>query len=522
MNLFSKLFSKRSGSSRQATGMQQGPEMRIDELSLSLADNLETLTALYENCSDVIFHRFLIYGQTDAVLIFVEGMCDTGIIDEHILAPLKQDTGQLETPFMKRIAISHAQQISTIAEINDHIVNGNPVLLVDGEKEGVSLCVAKWDKRSIDEPVAEAVVRGPRQGFIETLNVNTTLIRRIIKTPALKIKKVKIGRYTQTKTAIVYVEGLADASLIDEIEKRLRRIDIDGILDSSYIEELIEDNPRSVFPQLLSTERPDVVCANLLEGRAALLIEGSPFALVMPITFFSLMQSPEDYYERFWAGTLIRWLRYLFLAIALIIPSSYVAILTFHQEMIPTTLLLSVARSREEIPFPALVEALLMEVSFEALREAGVRLPKQVGAAVSIVGALVIGQAAIAAGLVSAPMVMVVAITGIASFTIPRYTLGISVRLLRFPLMFLAGMLGLLGLMLGVISIVVHMSALRSFGVPYLEPVAPMKWGIFKEVLSRAPLWTHNTRPHLTGSYNPVRQSSGLKPGPDQGENKHD
>jgi spore germination protein KA len=281
---------------------------------------------------------------------------------------------------------------------------------------------------------------------------------------------------------------------------------------------MIEDNPFSPFPQLSTTERPDVASGALLEGRVLIMVEGSPFTLIAPTTLFALLQSPEDYYQRYMIGSVIRWLRYFFVGVALLAPSLYVAVVTYHQEMIPSNLLLTLVKSREEIPFPALVEALLMEITFEGLREAGVRLPKQVGAAVSIVGALVIGQAATAAGLVSSPMVMVVAITGIASFMIPQYSAGIALRLLRFPIMLLAGMLGLLGLMIGFIVIYVHLCSLRSFGVPYLSPIAPMKSRDMKDVLMRAPHWMMRTRPSLNGEINKYRQPAGQRPKSSEGD----
>jgi spore germination protein KA len=289
-------------------------------------------------------------------------------------------------------------------------------------------------------------------------------------------------------------------------------------LESGYIEELIEDNSYSPFPQLVNTERPDVAAANLLEGRVVILVDGTPFVLIAPISFFSLLQSPEDYYQRYMISSIIRILRFVFMVLSLLLPSLYVAVLTYHQEMVPTALLISVASSRESVPFPALVEALMMEVTFEALREAGVRLPKQVGAAVSIVGALVIGQAAVQAGLVSAPMVIVVAITGVSSFMVPHYTQGIALRMLRFPIILLAGTLGLLGVMLGVITIVVHLCTLRSFGIPYLTPIAPVKGRELKDALIRAPWWKMDTRPHLTGEFNSYRQSPSQKPNSSKGD----
>jgi hypothetical protein len=264
-----------------------------------------------------------------------------------------------------------------------------------------------------------------------------------------------------------------------------------------------------------------VAAASLLEGRVAILQDGTPFVLIVPISFYSLLQSNEDYYQRSLISTATRWLRYIFLLISLLLPSFYVAILTFHQEMLPTTLLITIAASREMVPFPALVEALFMEFVFEALREAGLRLPKQAGSAVSIVGALVIGQAAVQAGLVSAPLIMVVALTGIASFTIPRYIAGMALRMLRFPMILLAGTLGLLGIMLGLFIILTHMATLRSFGVPYLSPMAPIQGGEIKDVLVRAPWWKLNTRPRLTGTDNNIkRQGPDQKPNPDQGDNE--
>ncbi|MEH7481057.1 spore germination protein [Neobacillus drentensis] len=490
-------------------------------LSSDLDENLHVLRSMYQDCFDVVFKTFLIGGQTNAVLVYIDGLSNIVEIDNHVLTPLMSETEgrvrSLHELLEKKIHISKTKEIKTIVECIENISVGNPVLLVNQEECGIALGLSSWEKRSVEEPSAESVVRGPREGFVETIAINTSLLRRKIKSPALKMKSIKIGRYTDTLVVIVYMDGLADQTLIKEVENRLRRIEIDSVLESGYIEELIEDNPLSPFPQLLNTERPDVAAGNLLEGRVVILFDGTPFVLIAPITFFSLLQSPEDYYQRYMTSSIIRLLRFVFIVLSLVLPSIYVALLTFHHEMVPTTLLISIFSSRESVPFPALVEALMMEISFEALREAGVRLPKQVGAAISIVGALVIGQAAVQAGLVSAPMVIVVAITGIASFMVPHYSQGIALRMLRFPIMLLAGFLGLFGIMLAVITIVIHLCTLRSFGVPYLTPIAPMKGDELKDALIRAPWWKMNKRPHLTGEFNPYRQSSGQKPDPTQG-----
>lgn len=516
----SRSASKSKEENKTEEGKQSTNEQ--DSLSISLMDNEIKLHSIYNDCSDVIYRSFYIGKKYKAILIYIEGLTNIEEIDNSVLSPLMNITEekdyQVNTLINKSVSVSSVKEVKTFSECIQEISLGNPVIIVDQQKTGFSLGLAKSDKRSIEEPQAETVVKGPREGFIEALSVNTTLLRRRIRSPKLKMQSMEVGEYTKTKVVIAYVEGIADKTLIEEVNNRIKRVSIDGILDSTVLEEFIEDNPYSPFPQILTTERPDIVTSGLLEGRAVILVDGSPISMVVPTTLYSMLQSNEDYYGRFIISTAIRWLRYLFLVIALLLPSLYVAVLTFHQEMVPTNLLISIAGSREKVPFPAIVEVLMMEITFEAIREAGLRLPKQVGAAVSIVGALVIGESAVTAGIVSAPMVIVVAITGIASFTIPRYSASTAIRMLRFPMILLAGTLGLLGIMLGIITIIIHLSTLRSFGVPYLSPMAPMNGPDMKDVLIRAPWWKMNTRPHLTGDYNKYRQSDNQKPSPIRGE----
>lgn len=503
--------------------MTAASPLSSDSISAKLEANEQALQTVYRHCKDVKFRSFTIGETTSAFIVYIEGLINIEILGQLVLAPLlKAQQADWSDPggtLSSLLSISDISAISTISDAVAQLSNGSAALFIDQVDSGLAFGLANWQKRSIEEPAAESIIRGPREGFTETMTVNTAMLRRKIKSTALKMVAHEVGQLTKTEVVVAYIENIAAESLIAEVRERIDKIDIDGILESGYIEGFIEDHPFSPFPQIQVTERPDVVSAALLEGRVAILTDGTPIALIAPATLFSLLQSPEDYYQRFMIGTLIRWLRYFFFGITLLLPSAYVAILTFHQEMVPTSLLLSIAKSREDIPFPALIEALLMEISFEALREAGVRLPKQVGAAVSIVGALVIGQAATSAGLVSAPMVMVVAITGIASFMIPQYSAGIALRMLRFPIMFLAGMFGLLGLVLGFISVVIHLCSLRSMGVPYMQPVAPMKLAQFKDVLVRAPIWRMRTRPRFFDEQkNRVRQPAGQRPTPPKGK----
>ncbi|WP_338554766.1 spore germination protein [Paenibacillus sp. KS-LC4] len=497
-------------------------DYRLMPFSTELAANIEILNTIYNGSVDIKSRTFPIAGKTEAFLLFIDGMVNETLIDLHILAPLLQtrtEASELDFAYIRSVVSTSQLSIATsFNELLQYISTGSAALLINHLPFGIAINLSGWKQRGIEEPAAESIIRGPREGFTETMSVNTSMLRRKIKDAALKLNSIQVGRYTKTEVVIAHIDGIANHSLVEEVRHRIEGIDIDGVLESGYIEALIEDHPYSPFPQVQVTERPDVVSASLLEGKIGIMVDGTPFCLIAPTTFMSMLQSPEDYYQRFMISTFIRWLRFLFLFISLLLPSLYVAVLTFHQEMVPTSLLLSIAKSREEIPFPALIEALLMEVSFEALREAGVRLPKQVGSAVSIVGALVIGQAATSAGLVSSPMVMVVAITGIASFLLPQYSAGIAIRVLRFPIMFLAGMFGLLGLMLGVIAIIIHLCSIRSLGVPYLQPLAPMKWSEMLDTLMRAPIWKNRKRPSFTGRKNEIRQSPYNRPEQEEGE----
>ncbi|MFZ5631567.1 MAG: spore germination protein [Bacillota bacterium] len=501
-------------------------ELKQIRLSPRLDDNLNLLESILGRNTDVIIRRFRLgmAEQTGAAIIYVDGMVDKDVLNSNVMKPLMLESrkagfspaGENLLGLVKNftVTVSNIRDTRIMDEVVTGILYGDVILLIDGQDTALILGIKGWSARQVTEPEAEVLVRGPREGFTETLRTNTTLIRRRLRSPNLTFEDLHIGRVTYTGVTIAYIRGIASPDLVAEVKNRLRRIDIDGVLESGYLEELIEDNPYSPFPHIFHTERPDRVAAALLEGRVAVLTDGTPITLVVPGEFITFMQSPEDYYERYILGTSIRWLRYIAFTISLLLPSLYIAITTFHQEMIPTRLLISLAAAREGVPFPALVEAMLMEFTFEALREAGIRLPRAVGQAVSIVGALVIGQAAVQAGIVSPLMVIVVAITGIASFMNPAFNIAITMRLLRFPMMLLAGTLGLFGVMAGILVILIHLAGLRSFGVPYLASLAPLHTGDLKDVAVRAPWWAIDRRPAETGKLNRRRQAPGQKPSP--------
>ncbi|MEG6614891.1 spore germination protein [Peptococcaceae bacterium 1198_IL3148] len=504
----------------------QAKELEGMEVVYQLDVNVNALRSIMAGNSDFVVRKFSIgpNGDTQAAIVYLDGMTDADMINKSIMKPLMTNQNlsgngkgggiPFEQVLNAMLAASDVRIADDYKAILGGVLYGDAAVFIDKHKKCLLVSVKGFNYRSISEPLSEGVVRGPREGFVENLRTNTAMVRRRVQSPNLIIESMTIGRISNTSVAIGYIRGLADPKLVAEAKKRLARIEIDGVLESGYIEELIEDNPYSPFPQIIHTERPDKVADALMSGRVAIFTDNTPFVLVIPGEFVSFLQASEDYYERFLIGTFIRILRYTALGVSLVLPSLYIAITTFHQEMIPTPLLIRIAASREGVPFPALVEALLMEFSFEALREAGLRLPRPVGQAVSIVGALVVGEAAVSAGIVSPLMVIVVAVTGIASFVNPAFNMSIAMRILRFPMMLLAGTLGLFGIMVGLMVILVHMAGLRSFGVPYLAPFAPVDQSGLKDTVVRAPLWAYNRRPEQLSKDNPYRQLPDLKPGP--------
>lgn len=479
-----------------------------------LLQDMEWVKRYYVRCSDLIYRHITIGGseKRQAAVFYFDGMTDSGVVHDNILQPLLLDAeftwkdAESENDFQNYFSflkerLLPAGEITIIDSLEQgcfSMMNGDVLLLLDGCQQAVVIDAKGFPQRQVGKAENEVVLRGPQEAFTEAMRVNTALIRRHIRTNQLKLEEKTLGRYTRTQVAIVYLEGIVNENIVAEVQRRLDQLkDVDSILDGSCIEQYIEDRPFSVFPQMQYTERPDKVAASLLEGRIALIVDGSPNVLLLPLLFVQLLQSPEDYYTRMMPGTFMRWIRYMGLLIAILFPSLYVAITSYHPEMLPINLLLSIAAAREGVPFPAFVEALIMELCFELLREASIRLPGAIGNTIGIVGALVIGDAAVSAHLVAPQMVIVVAITAIGSFSVPSMEASYPVRLLRFPLMLLAAGFGLYGVALGVLGILVHLVHLRSFGFPYLEPLAPFKTRELRDVLMRAPRWQMMVEPQF-------------------------
>jgi spore germination protein len=491
------------------------PQLQAEEqvglsLSKNVSENLEKFKAFLQDSSDVVFREFKLgLNQISCALVYVDGLVDKSIIHEQIMKTMMYEISMLENNRGKPIEPGRAfeevkNHVVTVADIKvTHsldeamlgVMSGEVSLIVDGFNQILIISARGWPARGIEEPETESVILGSKEGFSETLRVNTALLRRKCKDPNMVIKTIKLGRRSKTDIAYVYIKGITNENLVEEVEKRLSQIDVDGIFDSGQIEQWIQDNDMSPFPQVQSTQRPDKTVANLMEGRMAILVDNSPFALIVPAGLYQFYQSPEDYYDRWIISSALRSLRWIASILASFTPAIYVAIISFHPGFIPTELALTISASRANVPFPAFVEALLMEATIELLRESGVRLPKPIGQTIGIVGGIIIGDSAVRAGITSPTMVLIVALTAIASFIIPSYSAAIGLRLIRFPLMILAGTLGIYGVILGFIAINTHLVSLRSFGVNYMAPQAPIIPGDLKDFIIRLPSALMRRRP---------------------------
>lgn len=480
---------------------------RLDApFTAQLADNIEAIDALLGKSTDILQRDFKLCGSAayPGVCCYIDGLADTTVIEAILKAlivfgsDLERDPAQMPTADEIRTTLlinSGVKACRLMREGIGGIVSGDTLVLIQGLDEALLVSTKGWKDRGVEEPASENNVRGPRDGFTESIRTNTAHVRRRIRDPQLRIDATVIGTRTQTDVNIAYIQDVVKEGLVEEVRSRLDRIKVDAILESGNIEELIEDSPFSPFNTIQITERPDKVSSAILEGRVAIFIDNTPVVLIVPTFFWQFIQAPDDYYNRYWVGSFFRCIRYLALIISLVLPSIYVMLVSFHHEMIPTALALTIASGREVVPFPVLVEAIMLELAFELMREAGLRMPKPIGQAVSIVGSLIIGQAAVQAGLVSPFMVIVVAITEISSFAIPSYSSSLALRMIRFPLLIASGFFGLLGFATVFFAVLLHALSIRSFGESYMAPASPFRPSDQRDMLLRMPAWMQNNRP---------------------------
>ncbi|TCL64263.1 spore germination protein KA [Hydrogenispora ethanolica] len=496
-------------------------------LSEHLQDNLRQIKDRLHASTDLVIRSFALGlpGRRQAAVVFIDGLADKKQIEWSILRPLMLpgENGALHTG--NNLLEYVESSLLTVGEVKlahepltliDSVLMGSTALLIDGQAAAIIVNTPGWEKRSLQQPDSEVNIRGPRDGFIESLRTNTALLRRKIGHPNLTFETLTVGQKTKTDVSIAYLKEVAPEPLIQEIKRRIKRIQTDIIVGAGGIEQFIEDAPLSLFSTVGYSERPDVVAAKIIEGRAAIVIDGTPIVLTVPFLFVENFQYPDDYNFHFLYATLLRWVRYVAFGFSFLSPAAYVALSTFHQELIPTPLVITMAASMEGTPFPTVVEAIGMGLLFEIIREGGIRLPKPVGQAIGIVGALVIGQATVQAGLVDAPTVIVIAVTAVATFVSP--TLVDETTPLRILLVVLAGLLGAFGIMIGLLVLLIHLASIRSFGVPYLAPVVPFSAREFlQDVVIRSPWWTMWFRPRMLAAGDPERQRFRLMPHPPKG-----
>jgi spore germination protein KA/spore germination protein len=471
----------------------------IQDLSISetIAENAYRLKAIFDHCADIMYD-YTSFGpdmSCTALTVYCDSLAENqqGSVMLSVLKNIelhRMESGASITSrdirewFENQGVIDRSYEIhSAMESVVRKILQGHIVIFIEQWNHAVSFEGLKLKTRDVDEPTAERVAIGPREGTVENLSVNIGMIRLRLQTPDLKFVNIqKAGKKTGKKVVYGYLDGVVPPEVLQQFEQRIGRIKNHELIDTTMIEKLIQESAFSPFPQCRFTERTDAAALALLDGKIIVMMEGSGVVLICPALFVEFLQSIEDYYHRFVFTFLIRLLRMTAFLIALFLPSIYVALSTFHPELIPTVLLLAITNTREGIPFPAVVEVIIMEFFFELLREAGIRLPQAVGSAVSIVGALIIGQAAIDSGIASPIMIVVVALTGIASFSIPQYSFAIALRLLKIPFIILAATLGGFGIMIGILLMLLHLSSLRSLGQAYFDPIGPFRPQRFKKL----------------------------------------
>jgi spore germination protein KA len=502
--------------------------MEATIIAKTLDENEKFLKNKIGESFDTNYRRFIISACNNktALIVYISGLVNTTTLNEYILTPLmtlkQSPTGNNFTdasepiPWLMNsgVSLSGARESNQWSDICDSIMEGNSILFIEDCDKALILSTNQWESRTTQEPVNESEPRGPRDGFIEDIQTNTAMIRRRIKDHNLRFETIYMGERTKTKVCMAYIDNIVNKSILQEVRTRLNRIKIDAILDTGFIEELISDSPNTIFPLYQRTERPDKTCAVILDGRIAILVDTTPFVLLVPSVFWQYIHASGDYYEKPLIGSFLRVIRLLALFLSLSLSSFYVLLMSYHQEMIPTSLALKLAVGREGVPFPIPIEVFTMELALVMMKEAGVRMPTSIGQTVSFLGAVVIGQSAVAAGFIGPATVIVVALSTICSYAIPSLAMTNTITIIRLPLLLLTSTFGLLGYLAGIIVIVLHLMSLRSFGAPYLAPISPYDKDSNKDTIIRAPLWRMHKRSSVSKSSNLNRQKNDMKPQP--------
>ncbi len=482
------------------------------KLTKSLDENIKSYENAFKDCGDVVKKKFPLGQNQDlfAYISYIDMMVNRNVIEDQVINRLTKRMFD-ETPSIISlrdalfdplgdggITVVDFSETDELSKICDAVLCGDTVLMFEGLPEAVIISTKGWPNRGVPSAETEVVVQGSKEAFSEVFRINTMLIRRRIRDTKLKVYQTRVGRRSKTDVALMYMDDVVRPEVLEEAKRRIKNIDIDGIFDSGYIDQLIEEDWLSPFPQAQVTERPDKASSAILEGRIVVVVDNSPCVLIIPATLNTFFQSSEDYYQRFQIMSFVRLIRFVSGFIAVALPGLYLATAVYHPSMIPMLLAIKMAGSRMMVPFPAVVEILLMDLAFELIREAGIRLPGPIGSTIGIVGGLIIGQAAVEAGIVSPIVVIIIALTGIAGFSIPHTSLVTGFRLTKYFIIITSAVLGLYGFWLGLLLVVIHLASLKSFGMPYLYPFASGEingYTDFKDTFLRLPLFTMKRRP---------------------------
>jgi spore germination protein KA len=485
------------------------------ELSTLLAANLDRLKrdfAWPANQSLIIRNLVIASLKRDAAVIYLEGAADIGEIEKRILEPLVgrtdanfKNADPVDAVRLELVTHRTGKTACSFDEIVNLMLNGWTVVLIEGVDRALMFETRGFESRQVAEPIVEHVIRGPKEAFTESASINRSLVRKYLRDRHLVAETLTVGDRAASEVTIMYVKDLADPNIVDEVKRRIREVRTDAVSSLPLLEQYLDEHPYSLVPSSLHTERPDRACVFLLEGHVILIMDNSPAALVLPVTLWSLVHSAEDHYMRWAYSNFMRIIRLLALFVAVMTPSVYIAVSTFHEEMIPTDLLLAIAATREKVPFPALLEVLLMEFAFELVREAAIRVPTVIGPTIGIVGALILGQAAVEANIISPILVVIVAMTGISSFTIPEPSLNVTVRITRFILLFAGAFMGFFGIALVIACVLAYLTTYTSYGVPFLSPLTP-HYRSSGDMILRLPLHRERIRPHNLNPQDTVRR----------------
>lgn len=477
-------------------------------------DIIENIYGIPQN-KDLVLREFTIGSDPPlrSFIIFIDGMVNrttlNTLLQDLMLfsGPLEAGEGAAASSVMRSLLPgSQIKLLDSFEKVVEAVNSGDTAFFFHGSTSALTVETKGWEHRGVDRPDIEQTITGPQESFVENLRVNTALVRKIIRSPDLFTEFLQVGKRFPSDVAVMYLKSLANPDLVAEVKRRISSLNVDFLSDTGMLEQLVEDSPYNLNPQTLNTERPDRVAAALAEGRVAVVLSGSPFVMVVPVTMYEQLHTGEETYLRWQYGTFLRFIRNLSFYLALLLPGSYVAVVLYHQEMLPTELLLAIAGNRERVPFPTIVEMFMMEFAFELVREAGLRIPGIIGSTIGIVGALILGQAAVQANIVSPILVILVAVTGLASFSIPYYSLAFAVRIYRFFYIIMGAILGFYGITIVLFVQILLTSNLKAFGVPYLTPAGP-KTHAGPDVVYRLPLFLHRRRPDYLNPGDDIRLS---------------